>query len=99
VVEFLKIMTNNPHLTYLDESSIMLVFATQLFLLNRPLMRADLSNLLEKSREKCPVLKLSKFSKGPKVFDWEVPQEWELREAFIKHKSGQRFTFFKTRMI
>lgn len=42
-----------------------------------------------------PELKVSAFPTGYPVFDWEVPQEWEIRDAFIEHiESGERFAEF-----
>jgi len=35
------------------------------------------------------------FPTGSSAFDWEVPQEWDIRDAFIEHiESGQRFAEF-----
>ena len=42
MVEFLKIITNTPHITYLDEASEMIAFAKELSPLNRPLMGLDI---------------------------------------------------------
>ncbi len=42
-----------------------------------------------------PEFKRIKFKTGQKVFDWIIPKEWNIRDAYIKHKSGKTFAKFK----
>jgi len=43
-----------------------------------------------------PEFKRLKFKSGIKVFDWIIPKEWNIRDAYIKHeKSGKKFAKFK----
>ena len=42
-----------------------------------------------------PSLKRIKFKSGSKVFDWTVPPEWSINNAYIKHSSGKKFADFK----
>ena len=32
---------------------------------------------------------------GRKVFDWEIPREWNIRDAYIKNSAGERIVDFK----
>ena len=32
---------------------------------------------------------------GTKVFDWTIPKEWNIQDAYIEHESGKRFAEFK----
>ena len=32
-----------------------------------------------------PVFKILKFSSGSKVFDWKIPYEWNVKNAYIKY--------------
>ncbi len=42
-----------------------------------------------------PEYKRIKFKTGQKVFDWEIPYEWNIKDAYIEHlESGERFAEF-----
>jgi aminopeptidase-like protein len=43
-----------------------------------------------------PGLKLNihSFDSGSKVFDWKIPNEWNIYDAYIEHETGQRFAEF-----
>ncbi len=72
----------------------MLLLAKELFPLNRSLMGPDIRNSYKKFREKHKEFKQIEFNTGDKVFDWTVPKEWIIKEAFIEHESGKRFALF-----
>ncbi len=42
-----------------------------------------------------PSLKRLKFRSGKKVFDWTIPFEWKIIDAYIQHSSGKKFAEFK----
>ncbi len=42
-----------------------------------------------------PEFKRIKFPTGRKVFDWTIPKEWNIKDAYIEHESGKRFSKFK----
>ena len=41
-----------------------------------------------------PDLNIHSFKSGTKVFDWKIPDEWNIYDAYIEHDSGQRFAEF-----
>ncbi len=40
-------------------------------------------------------LKIKKIKSGKKVFDWVIPPEWNIREAYIVDKNGKKIIDFK----
>ena len=40
-------------------------------------------------------LKIKSFKSGSKVFDWTIPYEWEVKNAFIITPSGKKICEFK----
>ena len=39
-------------------------------------------------------LKLNETPTGTEIFDWEIPQEWNVREAYIENEEGRRIVDF-----
>jgi aminopeptidase-like protein len=39
-------------------------------------------------------LNIHSFKSGEKVFDWTIPEEWNIYDAYIEHESGERFSEF-----
>ena len=86
----------NHKLSYEDLSAgkEMLLFAKELYPMNRSLMGPDIRNSYSRFREKHKEFKQIEFNTGDKVFDWTVPKEWIINDAFIEHESGKRFALF-----
>ena len=72
----------------------MLAFAKELFPLNRSLMGPDIRFSLSKFAAKHSEFELIKFETGSRIFDWEVPKEWIINDAYIQHENGQKFALF-----
>ena len=40
-------------------------------------------------------LQIKNFKSGEKVFDWRIPQEWKITDAYIKNNLGEKIVDFK----
>jgi len=57
----------------------------ELFLIRRTLASAGNRRTLKKIKSIIPILKIIKFKTNKKVFDWKIPYEWEVKEAYVKY--------------
>jgi aminopeptidase-like protein len=65
-----------------------------LFPINRSLTGNGNRETLKILSEHFP-LKIYEIESGNKVFDWEIPQEWEINEAYIKDLKGNTIIDFR----
>ncbi len=42
----------------------------------------------------CPAMTLHEVQTGTQVFDWTVPKEWNIRDAWIKNSKGEKILDF-----
>ena len=47
------------------------------------------------SCERLP-LEVHEVPTGTKVFDWTIPREWNIRDAWIKNSAGERLVDFRS---
>ncbi|WP_320664854.1 DUF4910 domain-containing protein [Prochlorococcus sp. MIT 1223] len=73
----------------------MVKLAKSLYPKNRSIMGPDIRSSFNYFLQEHIEFKPIKFNTGDKVFDWEVPEEWIVRDAYIEHESGKRFAEFK----
>ena len=66
----------------------------ELFRLNRSITGKDTFKTLSLIKKKIPNLKIKKFKSGTKVFDWKIPPEWNVKNAYIKDKFGKKIIDF-----
>ncbi len=70
-------------------------FAEELWPLDRSITGNGLRETLRKIKNKIPPLKIKKIASGTKVFDWKVPKEWLVKEAYIICPDGKKICDFK----
>ena len=73
----------------------MLKWAKDLFPLCRSITGSGIQKSLRYFKKLNPEFKILKFKTGHKVFDWVIPKEWNIKDAYIEHESGKRFSKFK----
>ncbi len=70
-------------------------WARQLFPINRSLTGDGVRETLNFIKSLLPELQVFEVPTGTKAFDWEVPKEWSIREAWIADPNGQKIIDFK----
>jgi aminopeptidase-like protein len=69
-------------------------FVRELYPICRSITGEGIRKTLELIRNRIP-LRIHEVPSGTKVFDWVVPQEWNIRDAYIKTLSGDRLVDFR----
>jgi len=78
----------------LDSGAELLNFARKLYPICRSITGSGLRETLRLIGERIP-LKTFDVPTGTQVFDWSVPKEWNIRDAYIKDSSGNRVVDFQ----
>ena len=66
-----------------------------LFPICRSLTGGGVRKTLKIIKKEFPKLKICKIRSGTKVFDWNVPSEWNVKEAYILDKNNKKIVDFK----
>ena len=69
-------------------------FIRTLYPICRSITGAGLRETLNQIAEHIP-LQIREVSTGTEVFDWTVPKEWNIRDAYIKNLAGERIVDFR----
>lgn len=77
-----------------DQSNEMYQWATDLFPVNRSLTGEGVRQTLQYLKDLLPELEVKSVPTGYRAFDWEVPEEWAVSEAFIEDEAGNRVVDF-----
>jgi len=70
-------------------------FASDLYPICRSITGSGLRQTLAAIQSRVP-LEISEVPTGTQVFDWNVPREWNIRDAYIKDASGRRVVDFRS---
>ncbi|WP_280154012.1 DUF4910 domain-containing protein [Piscinibacter sp. XHJ-5] len=74
--------------------STMLQLMEELYPLCRSITGPGVRDTLHRVSRLAP-LTLTEVPTGTPVFDWTVPREWSVTEAYLEHESGRRFAEFR----
>jgi aminopeptidase-like protein len=77
-----------------DAGSEMYELAKRLWPINRSLTGNGVRKTLHLIREMLPILQIHEIPSGTQIFDWTIPNEWNVREAWIEGPDGQRVVDF-----
>ena len=69
--------------------------AKKLWPINRSITGDGVRETLSIIQKDVPELKVFEISSGTKVFDWTVPKEWKVRDAYIITPDGKKICQFK----
>ena len=69
--------------------------AKRLWPINRSITGEGVRKTLLVLKELNPKLSINEVPSGTKVFDWEVPREWHVNDAYIITPSGKKICNFK----
>ncbi len=67
----------------------------KLFPITRSLTGKGVKDTLGIIKKEFPRLKIKKIKSGTKVFDWKIPDEWNISNAYVIDKKGKRIIDFK----
>lgn len=70
-------------------------WASDLFPITRSITGPGFRETLNYIKNIIPDLKIYEVASGTQVYDWIVPDEWSIREAWIEHESGEMVLDFK----
>ena len=66
-----------------------------LFYTNRSLTGKGNLKTLKYIKKIIPKLKIKHFNSGEKYYDWTIPKEWNVKDAYIKDLNGKKIIDFK----
>lgn len=69
-------------------------FAQKLWPLNRSISGEGVRETLSEIQKIIPTLKVNSISSGTQVFDWTVPKEWRVNDAYIISPDGVKICSF-----
>jgi len=71
----------------------MLDFIAELYPICRSITGEGVRETLRMIQKRIP-LEMHEVPSGTKVFDWTVPPEWNIRDAYVKNRAGKRVIDF-----
>jgi len=73
--------------------------AKVLFPINRSITGDGVRETLNILKKVNPLLKIKKIPSGTKIFNWTVPEEWNVKDAWIKDSKNKKIIDFKKNKV
>ena len=70
------------------------LLAKKLWQINRSITGAGVRKTLKMLKDICPKIKIYSIPSGTKAFDWVVPNEWNVSEAWVKNSKNKKIINF-----
>tara|TARA_A100001011_G_scaffold398515_2_gene503242 strand:- start:22573 stop:23856 length:1284 start_codon:yes stop_codon:yes gene_type:complete len=70
-------------------------FAKDLYPIHRSITGEGVRKTLSYIKKIIPNLKIKSIPSGKKVFGWEIPKEWSVKDAYVKNNKGHKVIDFK----
>ena len=77
----------------------MMQIIKDLFFMPRSIMGESTRKTLGYIKKNVSKMIIMKFKTGKKVFDWVVPEEWNIKDAYIKEPNGKKVLDFKKNLL
>lgn len=71
------------------------LFAKKIISFPRSLSGRGTLNTLKEIKKILPKIKIKKFQTGEKVFDWKIPNEWNVKDAYLITPEGKKICDYK----
>lgn len=78
-----------------SQGNTMYKLATELFPLCRSITGKGTRDTLARLKREVPQIEIFEVASGTKAFDWVIPNEWKIEEAYIDNPDGNRIVDFK----
>jgi aminopeptidase-like protein len=92
---FRKLLDNPFGLDPSEVGALMHQLAAELWPIPRSITGPGVRSTLEILRREIPQLTVESLPSGTKCFDWTIPEEWSITDAFIENESGIRIVDFQ----
>jgi aminopeptidase-like protein len=92
---FRRLLDNPSAFESSEVGVLMHELAAELWPLPRSITGPGVRKTLEILKREIPELTIQSIPTGTKCFDWTVPEEWSITDAFIENESGLRIVDFQ----
>ena len=84
---------------YIEEGRQIYGLASEIYPICRSITGNGVRQTFEILKKYMPDIKLSEVPTGTQVFDWTVPREWKIRDAYIQRMKSMNVCGMKKRLV